>query len=414
MSKRTSDVNGFWLIRNNPISKVGVFPYLGREIQAPEPDRIYQVLRSAEELSRPETLESIKLLPFIDEHEFLGKDGTPAEKKGVQGTTGEEVEFVEPYLNANLRIFSQYLQQLIDQGKVELSLSYLSDYDYTPGEYQGQKYDAVQRNIRGNHLALVKRGRSGRDVAVSDHHVITSDSMEFITMEFTPEQLAQIKEIFKSLLAEANAAPTTNDEMSEEERAAAAAAAAAKPDDTKTKDELTPAETAAANAAAETAAEAVEVLETAETAIEEAKAAVEAVEQAAEVVKDTPTADSLANLTAALAGLDAARKKVATPNKTVKTADAGTIIRQIEARDKLVKTLVPHIGTFDTSAMVDDAAVAAYAVGKLGLRAVKGQELAVVTGWLQASKPDPVVTSDSAANVARAADVSSTFWPEKE
>jgi hypothetical protein len=33
--------------------------------------------------------------------------------------------------------------------------------DETPGEYNGEKYDAVQRNIRVNHLALVPKGRAG-------------------------------------------------------------------------------------------------------------------------------------------------------------------------------------------------------------------------------------------------------------
>ena len=38
----------------------------------------------------------------------------------------------------------------------ELSCGYYCDLDETPGEYEGQRYDARQRNIRGNHLALVE------------------------------------------------------------------------------------------------------------------------------------------------------------------------------------------------------------------------------------------------------------------
>ncbi|URG13041.1 DUF2213 domain-containing protein [Stenotrophomonas phage B2] len=415
MSKRTEDVNGYWLIRDNPISKVGIFPYLGREIGAPEPDKIYQVLRSEEELSHPDTLASIDLLPFIDEHEFLGKNGTAPEKKGVQGTTGEGATFVAPYLRANLRVFSTYLQKLIDDGKIELSLSYLSDYEYTPGEWRGQAYDAKQFNIRGNHLALVERGRSGRDVAVSDHYIITSDSMEYIAMEFTPEQLAQIAELVKKILAEQST--PTGDEMTDEQKAAAAAAAKKTADETdptkKTADETTVEEQAAAEAAAATAAEAVTVLESAEAAIEEAKEAVEAVEAAAEVVKDAPTADSVATLNKALAALDAARKKAA-GFKATPTQDTGSIIRQIGRRDALASQVVKHVGTFDHSAMVDEAEVAEYAVKKLGLRASKGNELAVLTGWLQATRHDPVITQDSASHVTGAADVAGKFWNEKE
>lgn len=46
-------------------------------------------------------------------------------------------------------------------GKVELSLGYKVDLDETPGEWNGQRYDAIQRNIRINHLALVRNGRAG-------------------------------------------------------------------------------------------------------------------------------------------------------------------------------------------------------------------------------------------------------------
>jgi len=43
----------------------------------------------------------------------------------------------------------------------ELSLGYSVDLDETPGEINGEKYDAIQRNIRVNHLALVPKGRAG-------------------------------------------------------------------------------------------------------------------------------------------------------------------------------------------------------------------------------------------------------------
>ncbi len=49
----------------------------------------------------------------------------------------------------------------IAAGLKELSLGYSLDLDETPGEINGQRYDAVQRNIRVNHLALVKAGRAG-------------------------------------------------------------------------------------------------------------------------------------------------------------------------------------------------------------------------------------------------------------
>lgn len=46
-------------------------------------------------------------------------------------------------------------------GVKELSLGYTVEIDHTPGEYKGAKYDAIQRNVRINHLAVVKEGRAG-------------------------------------------------------------------------------------------------------------------------------------------------------------------------------------------------------------------------------------------------------------
>lgn len=51
----------------------------------------------------------------------------------------------------------------------ELSLAYQYDLDMTPGQWQGQEYDGVMRNLRGNHLALVDVGRAGPTVVVRDN-----------------------------------------------------------------------------------------------------------------------------------------------------------------------------------------------------------------------------------------------------
>jgi mutator protein MutT len=92
---RKEDLNGYITVEKNPISRSGVFQYLGRSIGAPEPDKIYNVYRPAEEFT-PETVESFKLLPIVNDHTMLGPQEqgfVPAEEKGVHGTTGEDVVF---------------------------------------------------------------------------------------------------------------------------------------------------------------------------------------------------------------------------------------------------------------------------------------------------------------------------------
>ena len=191
-SKRIPDINGWVEIKDNPISKVGIFPYLGSSISDElDPNQIYMIYRPAEELSESECVESFRLLPWINDHETLGssKDGlTPPEKKGIEGIIGENIYFEHPYLKANLKVLSENLADLIDSGKRELSIGYQASYDMTPGFFEGEPYDGVQRSIRGNHVALVDQGRSGKDVAVLDHFKFTIDSKELKAMtEMTPE-----------------------------------------------------------------------------------------------------------------------------------------------------------------------------------------------------------------------------------
>lgn len=169
--KKEVDPNGYWYLYDNPITKVGVFPYLGKQISPElEPDKIYYVYRPEEELTRPETMESFKSKPLIDEHEMLGQKFTPAEEKGIHGTLGENVKYdkTKETVTNNLVIYSEAMKDLVQSGKKELSLGYTCRYDLTPGEYKGQHYDAIQRDIYLNHIALVDEGRMGHEVCITD------------------------------------------------------------------------------------------------------------------------------------------------------------------------------------------------------------------------------------------------------
>jgi len=200
MTARLADPNGWYEIKGNPLSKVGVFPYLGRSLpDAPDPDKVYMVYRPEEELSSPDAINSFKLIPWVDDHTMLGPEElgmTPPEQKGVQGIIGEDVYMDNGVLRGNLKIFSEAMKTAIDSGKKELSCGYRCTYEWKSGTYDGQHYDVIQRNIRGNHLALVDQGRMGPDVAVLDHFKFTIDSKDIIMP----------KEIDKSPMTEEEAA----------------------------------------------------------------------------------------------------------------------------------------------------------------------------------------------------------------
>ncbi|EMB3081673.1 DUF2213 domain-containing protein [Providencia rettgeri] len=407
MTKRTYDNNGWLEVTDNPISKVGVFDYLGAEIGAPVPDKIYRVLRPPEELASEETINSFKLTPFIIEHEMLGKHATPAEKKGIQGVIGENVYFDPPYLRANIKIFSDVALSNIDSGKIDLSPGYRSKYEFTSGIYEGQHYDAIQRHLRGNHLALVDEGRTGPDVAVQDHLVITIDTKELIRMNeeenkekqtadegaFTAEQVTALKSIIAEVIAQTQ---SSTDENLEEEKKSTDA----DPEEEQKAEEAV----AAAEVAAEEATTGTpEAVEAAEVAIE---TAVEAIEEAKEHL-DQATTDSLNRRIKRLKNGIGTMDEIASLKRKIKrleaskpTMDTGELLKQIGERDSLAHKLTPFLGVFDHAAMTKQQ-VAEYGVDKLGIQCGKGNEAIALDAWMQGRVPDSqkaTVTMDSAVS----------------
>lgn len=173
------DENGFWLIKNNPVSKEGVYPYLGETISPDlEPKKIYYVYRPAEELENEEAVESFNAVPLSDEHDMLGEDFKPYDEKPASGVLFNTYA-KDGKLYGDIKIYSEKMKEEIQNGKKELSLGYMCEYDIQSGEWNGQKYDAIQKNLRGNHIALVDRGRMGSDVRVYDR-AITMDKMDVV------------------------------------------------------------------------------------------------------------------------------------------------------------------------------------------------------------------------------------------
>ena len=215
MSKRVVDINGWITIKDNPILKAGIFPYLGSEIGQGEPTRVYKVLRSEEELSKPETIKSFELVPLINEHFVLGELGTDTDDKSIDGIVGESIYFEAPYLKSNIKVFGKHIKKLIEVGKIELSAGY--SCKYIPVE-NNPDYDFIQTDIRANHLALVEAGRNGSDVAVQDALKFTLDSKELLmNLEDILAQISALSDEDKAkLLATLKPAEDENTKVEEE------------------------------------------------------------------------------------------------------------------------------------------------------------------------------------------------------
>lgn len=366
MSKIEDD-NGFWLCNDSNISKVGVFAYLGREISPKlEADKVYYVYRPAEELFSKETIDSFKsVVPLTDEHEMLGKDYTPAESKGVEGVVFDPHPSDDGlYLKGNVKIFSERMKHLLNRGKKELSMGYFCDYDLTAGEFNGQHYDVVQRNLRANHVALVDRGRSGSDVRVFDRAVVyDKEPMELTKMTKTivkdseVDKRKDISEV-EAMLYEAKKDPAKlTDELiktivgkmetnsyNDSERSA---------DDKAFGDEDTENKEKAKD---ETSAEP-------EKTVKEKKA------------KDEDEPEKEDEKKAMDAEIESLKKALDSLPKEMAKAAA------------FAEKVAKKIGTFDSAGMSVQE-IAEYACGKLGIKCAAADSVATLNGYLMASRED--------------------------
>lgn len=182
---KIKDTNGFWEIKHNPISKVGVFPYMGRSISDEcEPNKVYYVYRPATTLSQSVDTWDNPPKPFINDHEMLGEGFSKIDDRPVQGVIHNPI-FEDDVLYADISVYSEDLKDKIENGKKELSLGYFCKYRKEKGIYKGQTYDYIQEDMVGNHIALVDNGRCGSDVKVFDSKC-TMDSLD-ITKQFESE-----------------------------------------------------------------------------------------------------------------------------------------------------------------------------------------------------------------------------------
>lgn len=352
LTAREYDHNGWAEIKRNPISKVGVFPYKGKNISNTlEPETIYMVYRPAEELAKQSCIDSFKLLPWIDLHprkllgpELVGR--VPTDEKGIDGIIGQDVVFDDGVLYANIKLFSDQLDGKIEDGLRELSAGYACTYELSSGVYNGQRYDAIQRNIRGNHLASVPNGRMGPDVSVLDHLTFTMDAKDINIMT---EEEKKMKECA--------------------DRAAADGFKRYGKDADEEKKDKEAADKMAADKAAKDASE------EAEAKAQEKKDA-EAKDAEEDEKKDKKE------------GMDAMDAQITNLKSQVETLQKDgfkAVLRDLAKRDALAATISEHVGVFDHAEMTP-AEVAAYGVSKLGLKCAAGNEMAALDGYFHNRK----------------------------
>lgn len=147
------------LVGSAYIARVGVQPYRRAD------GSIRYELRPPEEVFAQEALDSFHLVPMTLLHPDDG-EVTSANAKELQVGSVASPRRDSDFVAADFAVTVEAAIAAVESGVQELSCGYDCDYDPTPGTWRGVRYDGVQRNIRGNHVAVVPAGRAGPDVKI--------------------------------------------------------------------------------------------------------------------------------------------------------------------------------------------------------------------------------------------------------
>ena len=157
MAKAYFTPEGF--LKDKPVlTSTGIFEYTN-------PDgSIRRELRLPEDVFDPESLKSYRGKPIVITHDagLIDKDNVSENQIGTILSEGEQSGS-----DVRAEIIIHDTDAMKDAGFKELSLGYNLDLDETPGEWHGQHFDARQKNIRINHLALVREARAGEQARLN-------------------------------------------------------------------------------------------------------------------------------------------------------------------------------------------------------------------------------------------------------
>ena len=154
---------GFLICRNVPIARTGDQQYLASELGL-DGDKVVTVHRPEEEVFSEATIASFEGKPVTDNHpsELLDSSNVTIHSKGHAQNIRRGAGEWNDYLVGDLFVQDERLIEEVRNGKREVSCGYSVDYiDNGDGTY-------TQRNIRGNHIAIVEEGRAGHKAAIMD------------------------------------------------------------------------------------------------------------------------------------------------------------------------------------------------------------------------------------------------------
>ena len=202
-----------YLLDSPNVARTGILVYRNDD------GTIRRELRLPEDVFHEDSLNSFKGKPITVDHPkgLVGKSNVDKYQVGTMLSPGRKDGD-----NAKVDIVIHQSDKIGDRR--QLSLGYNVDLEETPGEWNGQKYDAIQRNIRVNHLSVVKSARAGAQARLnmdSDEEPLLMELVDMpkirldtgIEYEAAPEVIVHIEKMRTDATAQAEVIKSKDTEI---------------------------------------------------------------------------------------------------------------------------------------------------------------------------------------------------------
>jgi len=198
-----------YLVAEAKVARTGIQIYRADELGLEgDPAKIIRVYRPPEEVFSADAMASYAHRPMTVDHPSVLVDASNW-KEYAKGQTGDEVLRDGEFVRVPLMLMDKAAIDDWSTGKRELSMGYTMDLVVRDGETEnGEKYDAVQTNLRMNHLALVSRARGGSQLRLGDFKSevssmsdikLTTVTVDGLSVETTDAGAVAISKLTKDL-----------------------------------------------------------------------------------------------------------------------------------------------------------------------------------------------------------------------
>lgn len=155
------------LVVDARFARAGIYHYTGSEVGRADMATV-RVYRPPEEVFDADSMGSFAFKAVTDDHPPVLVDASNWTRYS-RGISDGEVKRDGEFVRIPMMLADAALVADVEAGKKELSAGYEAELTFEVGiTGAGEHYDAVMRNIRGNHIAVVDKGRAGAECSIAD------------------------------------------------------------------------------------------------------------------------------------------------------------------------------------------------------------------------------------------------------